>query len=93
MKVAKKEAFFSELKKLCRPDMGLIPKRAVIEAFQNVEFNIDKSLINEEKREVKENDWKIAVLAHKASFPYKKWEKLLQSIDFLIKVWYNKHIN
>lgn len=56
MKVAKKEAFFSELKKLCRPDMGLISKRAVVEAFQNVEFNIDKSLINEEKREVKEND-------------------------------------
>lgn len=42
MKVAEKVAFFSELKKLCKPDMGLIPKSAVIEAFKNVEFNIQK---------------------------------------------------
>ena len=49
MKIVEEQAFFSELKKLCRPEMGLIPKSAVVEAFRKVEFNLDKNLIKKNK--------------------------------------------
>ena len=42
MKVAAENEFFRELKKLCHSEMGLIPKSAVVEAFNNVKFNLDK---------------------------------------------------
>lgn len=42
MKVVEKTAFFSELKKICRPEMGYIPKSVVVEAFEKVSFDIQK---------------------------------------------------
>lgn len=50
MKVAEKIAFFSELKRLCKPDMGLIPKSAVVQAFETVQFYIKKERGNNMKK-------------------------------------------